>query len=145
MQIPASVQIIGEGVFKECKNLQKVIFTENSQLKEIGKEAFCGCGQLKRVVFTEGSKLTVLKANIFRKCPNLQEVVFTKTEQLNYFYNSKLIPKLTKIILPDDLIVMPAYLKSDSLREVGVPRQVRTIEKNTFAKCKNLEKIMFAQ
>ena len=40
VHIPVSVQSIGESTFKECKNLQKVVFAEGSQLREIGERTF---------------------------------------------------------------------------------------------------------
>ena len=44
VQIPASVQTIGEGAFSGCESLQRVTFAEGSQLREIGKDAFYETG-----------------------------------------------------------------------------------------------------
>ena len=46
VRVAASVQSIGEKSFYKCKELQNVIFSENSQLKEIGKDVFNECCNL---------------------------------------------------------------------------------------------------
>ena len=46
INIPASVQYIGNSAFNGCKNLEEVVFAENSQLKLIDTGAFNECEKL---------------------------------------------------------------------------------------------------
>ena len=43
----------GRGAFYGCENLQRVIFAEGSQLKEIGRNAFFRCSMLLNIILPE--------------------------------------------------------------------------------------------
>ena len=47
--IPASVEVLCERCFYECKSLSRVTFAAGSCLKRIEKEAFSGCSSLKEI------------------------------------------------------------------------------------------------
>ena len=57
VQIPVSVQIIGEGAFNNCRNLSSIVFAEGSQLREIGEEAFSWCKNLKSITIPAAAKV----------------------------------------------------------------------------------------
>ncbi len=50
--LPEGVTIIGDGAFKECRELTRIVLCEG--VTGIGKEAFCDCPKLKRVEFPDG-------------------------------------------------------------------------------------------
>ena len=79
IQIPASVRIIGESAFDECKNLKSVIFPEGTQLRKIEENAFSKSG------FTEvqiPASLRIIGESAFYNCENLSKVTFTENSQL---------------------------------------------------------------
>ena len=49
IEIPTSVEEIGEMCFYECSSLSRVTFGSGSVLKRIGKEAFRGCKELREI------------------------------------------------------------------------------------------------
>ncbi len=73
--IPASIEIIEESAFSGCKNLEYVIFPENSRIKSIGDWAFSSCDSLKSVLFAGKSLKIGLYA--FYKCKELKLVDFS--------------------------------------------------------------------
>ena len=55
IEIPSSVKEIGEYAFCNCKNLKKIIFSENGQLEKISKWCFRSSG-LEEVNFPHSVK-----------------------------------------------------------------------------------------
>ena len=47
MNVPKSVTTIEDSAFAECRQLEKITFAEDSQLKKFGYYAFAGCTGLK--------------------------------------------------------------------------------------------------
>ena len=97
MWLPASVERVCAGAFRNCTRLRAVSFAENSRLRELEDRAFSACGQLKeialpaalervgpcafvscgrleRVAFAAGSRLRVVEESAFAQCTALQEV-----------------------------------------------------------------------
>lgn len=56
INIPASVQYIGNSAFNGCKNLEEVFFAENSQLKLIDTGAFNECEKLSFLELPESTE-----------------------------------------------------------------------------------------
>ena len=79
MQIPASVQSIGESAFDECKNLKKVTFAEGSQLREIGKNTFLSTSLTEVQI---PASVQIIGGYAFHECENLQRVTFAEGSQL---------------------------------------------------------------
>ena len=79
MYIPTSVQSIGGYAFRECKNLQKVTFTEGSQLREIGEHAFSWTGLTEVQI---PASVQSIGAYAFDECRNLQRVTIAEGSQL---------------------------------------------------------------
>ena len=97
MRLPASVERVCAGAFRNCTQLRAVAFVSGSRLQEIedrafskcealrevelpaaletlGVAAFVGCGRLARVAFAAGSRLRVVEESAFERCAALQEV-----------------------------------------------------------------------
>ena len=97
LRLPASVERVCAGAFRNCTRLRAVSFSANSRLLEIGDRAFSkcealrevelpaaletlgvaafvGCGRLARVVFAAGSRLREIGKGAFARCAALQEV-----------------------------------------------------------------------
>lgn len=67
--IPNSVKSIDEETFSDLVNLEKIIFQNGSQLKEIPKWAFTGCASLKNITLPDS--VTYINAFAFSHCGNI--------------------------------------------------------------------------
>ena len=160
MHIPASVQSIGESAFRDCKNLEKVTFAKDSQLKEIGEYAFRYCSSLKHIslpknieeihkscFYDSGLEEIVIPRNVkkivendyfdgvFSNCRNLRSVVFEQGSELTEIGERAFSERksLLNICLPDKLkeIGERAFL-STGLTDVQIPASVQNIGEYAF-------------
>ena len=77
--IPSSVKFIGCECFSCCKNLEKVEFHDDSQLKIIDDFAFQNT-KLRNITIPR--HVVEIKANSFENCKNLQEYNFSDDSEL---------------------------------------------------------------
>lgn len=77
--IPSSVKFIGSECFSCCKNLEKVEFHDDSQLKIIDDFAFQNT-KLRNITIPR--HVVEIKANSFENCKNLQEFNFSDDSEL---------------------------------------------------------------
>lgn len=77
--IPASVEIVSESTFNNCRSLIKATFAQNSQLQSIEKYAFNNCIALTEINIP--AKLTSIGANAFQFCSMLNKVYFEGSYQ----------------------------------------------------------------
>ena len=78
--LEAGASTIGDGVFKDQKNLKTV--TIPASVTEIGKEAFRNCTGLEHVYIAEGSLLKSIGESAFNGCTNLQSIELEHTTHL---------------------------------------------------------------
>ncbi len=79
---------LGDGVFKNNKDIVSIEFPASSSYAVIGKEAFMGCTSLKTVKFI--NSITTVGEAAFSGCTSLQGVQFStalKSIPKNLFYN----------------------------------------------------------
>ena len=74
--IPKNIQIIKEGTFQNCTNLETLIFAEGSKCTKIGENAFDFCA-MENVVLPEG--MTTLDEWAFLYCNNLISLTIPST------------------------------------------------------------------
>lgn len=95
--LPASIKIIGDGVFASCKSLKKVTFEENSQLTSIGKKAFKDCDLSSITIpkdleiigesaFANNVNLKIINFEANSKLTNVDDRAFIKCGAINYVY-----------------------------------------------------------
>ena len=63
--IPSTIVSLGESVFKNCTNLQEVVFEENSNIKAISDGLFYGCSSLTSINLTALTALETIGNNSF--------------------------------------------------------------------------------
>lgn len=73
ISFPATLEIIREGVFTDCRFLSSVTF-QGSKVTEIGEEAFWNCIALKSIVLP--GSLKSVGTDAFSNCDSLYEVTF---------------------------------------------------------------------
>ena len=151
VQIPKSVKRIGKQAFKDCQNLEKVIFEEGSQLEIIGEEAFCNCNYLIEMEIP--FKVTAIESNIFSSCSSLQSLTLPIiNNHLGYYFgankfydNAKYVPKSLKtiVILGGTSISKYAFADCSSLINITIPSSVTSIEEYAFYNCSSLQKVYY--
>lgn len=75
IELPASVQTIGEAAFSTCKSLDTVTIPENSSLTTIGGAAFIS-SNIKTIDFTKAKNLISIGITAFKECRELKVVNF---------------------------------------------------------------------
>ncbi|MBQ8293385.1 MAG: leucine-rich repeat protein [Bacilli bacterium] len=154
--IPSSVTKIGEYAFGECINLKNVYFAENSQLTTIGYGAFEECKSIENI------NLPVLVEEIgegvFYGCESLKNINIV-ANNVNYssengvLYNNDgttliLYPagkSSSTYCIPEGVKVIGegSFMGSETLKEIIIPSSVTDINRSSFSRCENLEKVQF--
>lgn len=154
--VSGNVTDIGEGAFKDCKNLTEVVM----DVATIGKEAFYGCEKLASVT-TEN--VMAIGENAFYGCENLKEIaidnvtemgegVFYGCERLvsaslngvaeiskNAFYNCF---SLTTVSMDNvTTIGESAFYNCTQLKKANLSSKVKVIGARAYANCGNLMEI----
>lgn len=118
VNLPESLEYIGEYTFAFCDSLKKIDL--QTKIVEVGSHAFADSG-LQEIVWPSGAK--VIEEGTFNGCSNLK-----------------------KVELPDTVIEIGEYAFSyTGLEELSCPTLVSSIEKSTFEGCEKLEKITFTE
>ncbi len=119
--IPATVRRVNYGAFKDCVDLEEVVWATN-QAESVGNEAFSGCESLERFELPNGIK--VVPNSLFYGCDALAEVV-----------------------IPEGVLTVSdsAFARCLSLKSVSVPASLRRIRDSAFYKCTSLESLDFAE
>lgn len=140
VNLPASVETIGDYAFTGCKMLRDV--TLNRGLKYLGISCFEGCESLDSI--TLPNSLKVIRENAFRLCTSLQTVVFE--DGVNFydgysygFYNNVFYgcEKLSSVTLPKNssgnfTIPMGTFAWCSSLKSIEFPANTTRIEQSAF-------------
>lgn len=115
LEIPGSVQVIGQEAVEECKSLRRIQLGEG--IRHIGKAAFARCAVLKEVT-----------------CPNTLETVSDRA-----FHGCE---ELTAVTLNDGLVYIGAHAfgSCGRLETVRIPASVLTLGAGAFKKCASLKK-----
>ncbi|MCI6034748.1 MAG: leucine-rich repeat protein, partial [Firmicutes bacterium] len=124
IEIPASVQKIGDHAFADCSNLETVTFKEQatSNLTTIDTSAFEGCSLMKLSALPEG--VTTINASAFKDCKKISLTEF-----------------------PTGLITIgkAAFEGCTGLTSVqidGGEKKQTTIADGAFATCENLNRVI---
>ncbi len=142
LTLPESITTIESTAFQGCTNL--LSFSFPTSLSSIGSYAFAGT----RLVEVTGLRnLTSLGSYAFYACDILSNVDLSYSTQLTttiyttyFFYNCT---SLTKVVLPDNLSILPEYTfyGCSSLTSVTMPSELTYIGERAFQNCTSLESI----
>ena len=131
VQLPSTLQKIGDQAFKECYSLRSIWVPDG--VNEIGEYAFNVCHSLTEVRLPD--TVTTMGEHVFRGCDkietaNLPSMLTTVPE--GTFYDSK---KLKSINIPSGVteIGNGAFYGCESLTEIVIPAGVTTIDKYAFS------------
>ena len=142
--IPNTVRLLEKGVFKNCANLEEVVFEDNSTLNKIGSECFNGTTSLEAIDFPDS--VTQMQDAILANS-GVRHVKISKNRDFNtindkFFENCK---NLTEIEIPANVNTLKAGVFSgcSNLRNITFEDNniLKSIGKEIFAKCSSLESI----
>lgn len=116
VRLPASLRRIGEGAFRECKSLTRMVLPDS--VEDIGSFAFIYCTDLQEVVIPESVRH--IGHNAFSRCESLRAVS-----------------------LPREMTELESYAFSDctSLQEVRLPKCERVLGELIFSGCSALRRL----
>ena len=139
LHVAEGTRIIGDEVFRLCKNLSELIIPEG--VVSIGSKAFYGCSSLKSI--TLPSTLREIGDGAFWSCRNLSELIIPEgVESIgsNAFWSCSLLKSIT---LPSTLreIGDEAFMFCDKLSELIIPEGVVSIGSEAFKMCNSLKSI----
>lgn len=162
VELPATVNYVGERAFYGCTNLTRFDF---SQLDSIGYRAFWNCASLSQIEIP--ARMVGIGAGAFAGCSN---VLSMTVEDNNPVYSEPLIPEETptEVILvhsnviveratntviagcwnsqiPDGITAIGDLAFSDinSLHSISLPEGLTTIGEWAFSFCTSLEQVEF--
>jgi hypothetical protein len=119
IEIPSSVEILGEDSFMKCTGLNEIIFATDSHLKIMS--GFCGCSSLIRIDIP--SSVEIIKFSGFDECTKLNEVIFAVDSHLR---------------------VIDEFRECLSLIRIDIPSSVEIIHAFGFSECTRLNEVIFA-
>lgn len=140
--VPSGVHTIGEGAFKGCTSLKKILLPAG--LQYIRKEAFKGCRKLEEIALPQG--LSCIGSYAFHRCHALKKILLppsvTELGDCVFLYCDSLaeaqIPGVKKLgtqVFANDIklkrLKISRYLEEDCICDV-------------FTGCGNLSEISFA-
>ena len=126
IEIPASVETIGNTAFKFCSSLATVTFEKGSRLKTIGNNAYYRCTSLTSIEIP--ASVETIEKKAFMHCSSLATVTFEKGSQL-------------KTIAGDSYD--GAFSDCTALTSIEIPASVETIEATAFKRCSKLTTVTF--
>ena len=146
MTFPAGLDSIKDEAFRQLPKLEKVIFTEPSNIKHLGKAVFRACSKLTEV--TLPSKITSLDMP-FADCANLETINVPNDSQLkvlrsNSFSSNKKLKQFNfKGTCQLEEIESDAFAYLKNLESFTFPKTVKTIKTNAFRGCSGMKTANF--
>mgnify|MGYP000130340663 CR=1 FL=1 len=126
IEIPASVETIGNTAFSDCSSLATVTFEKGSRLKTIGNNAYYRCTSLTSIEIP--ASVETIEKKAFMHCSSLATVTFEKGSQL-------------KTIAGDSYD--GAFSDCTALTSIEIPASVETIEATAFNYSSKLATVTF--
>ena len=152
VQLPATLETIGENAFAYCENLTAATFPTalksigseafrntsltslqlNNGLESIGNNAFSNCNQMTSAIFPE--MLTTMGTYVLSGCSNLQTVVFPKNLTTIPYASCYQCKNLADVTLPPNVETIGGYAfhEANALKAVTLPATVKVIEQYAF-------------
>ena len=125
INIPTSLEAIGNDAFTGCENLERITFSEihKSNLKLIGSGAFRGCVHLTDIHLP--STMVMIDKEAFQRCHRLQTVEFLEGCPTFATIGDK------------------AFERCKTLTKIEFPKSIQTIGNESFSGCESLNFIGF--
>lgn len=142
VEIPASVQVIGERAFADCWQVENV--TVPSSVEIIGEEAFANCENLRVITLNDGLKTVGKRA--FYYCKKLPDIQFPFTVQSiddKALYGCS---ALSSVELAEGLVSLGSEVFEYAvIEEIALPSTLASIHTYAFAGCRKLKRIRISR
>ncbi len=172
IEIPSSIQYVGDQAFDNCTNLSVIYFNADScwQVGTSTYSAFTGCTKLANVIF--GDNVKIIPNYILNNCQSLKTVkigtsvdsigmsAFASCDSLKtIYYNADSCNKMqrfgyfpfrncsfpARVIIGDNVRYIPKELfyYFDGLKTVVIPSSVKAIGSLAFAEAENIDSVIY--
>lgn len=137
VSLPDTITKIGNNAFDHCPSLMTV--TLSSTLETIGGCAFQNCEKLTTIVLPKSLK--TISPQAFKGCTSLKQLTVSKDLIIGFeaFHNTG----LESILFEEGVTAIPdTCFAGTKIREVILPKTVKNVDRQAFAGCENLEKVV---
>lgn len=144
LQLPSSLENLGDGAFYGCSKLQTVTVADGSHLVQIGKSAFSNCGQLSSFSFLGSSVLQKIDNDAFTNDKKLTTFVFPASVQSIEKGAFNNCGNLTSVQFASDAVITTigaGAFQNSGLLSIDIPKSVVNIEQSAFNSCQKLTTI----
>lgn len=158
INIPSSVESIGQKAFYNCSGLEIVNFEVNNKLEIIKENTFYNCSSISSINLTNCKVLKTLEKAAFRNALNVEKIILPATLEIfgeEVFRNSKIqefeissnekfateLGVLYEKNEQGDLVTILAYPKSNTATTFVVKDTVSSIKKYAFNNARNLKAV----
>lgn len=127
LEIPASVETIGDHSFYYSQALKKIEFAENPNLTCIDKSAFSNSellGEESNNSITIPKSVKILEEAAFKGCTNLESILFEANSELEFLGRQ-------------------VFIDCTQLKSITIPAGVTEILSSLFSGCSALETVIF--
>ena len=137
------VVAIGMQAFNNYKELESVLFGENSQLTLINDSAFRGCSSIVSIKIPSG--VTSIQNSAFRDCGNLTSIGIPSSVTFIGVATFQGCSSLVNIKIPSGVtrINESAFWGCSSLVSIEIPLSVTSVGNWAFYDCNNLETVFY--
>ena len=156
LTIPASVREIGQGAFKNCEKLEKVVFSDQPNLEIIGDQAFANCLSLNSITIPKS--VNRIGSGVFFQCKKLtSDNVKNHSPVLfdwwvdNHQYDGKTMRQMPTIDLSlsnfDEfsIVGVSAFSSCSSLESINISNKIKRIDQNAFWFVCSLKEVTFEE
>lgn len=139
IEIPNSVEILGDYAFSGCTNLESV--TLPNAIREIGRQTFMGCTALTSINIP--NSVTTIGIDAFKGCTMLSSITLPNSLTSigdGAFYGCS---SLSSIFIPNTVSAIGsfAFYGCSKLESINLPSSITSLENGTFANCTSLRNI----
>ncbi|KAK8841773.1 hypothetical protein M9Y10_026722 [Tritrichomonas musculus] len=136
--IPSNIEVINSYSFSDCKKLNSIEFSNNSNLREIKKNAFSRCS-IENIVIP--ANVIRLSQKVFDQCYNLKKVEFEENSKIHSIdKNTFEKTPIKSILLPTNVncVRCNAFLSCSELACFECLGDDLFFESNCFNNCSHL-------
>ena len=144
VEIPNGVRVIGEGVFRDCREIREITIPES--VEEICTEAFHLCVNLQKIIGAKG--VTRIGRDVFTRTPWYKYYSENETEwKEDFAFVGRVLVKarrnLREARIPEgtSMIAADAFYERVMLQNVEIPSTVTYLGWRAFKGCSGLTKI----
>jgi hypothetical protein len=116
IELPSSLEIIGQFGLNECTSLNEIIFTPDSHLQVIS--GIQSCTSLCRIEFP--SSLEIIDQFGLNECTSLTEIIFSSDSHLKAIHGIQMCTSLSQIELPSPTEVVCGFSECPRLRVIMI-------------------------